>query len=45
MGHDAARAAMIYQNSRELHQAGEELQVAWWEQLGNGDARPAAGMA
>ena len=28
MGHDSERAAMIYQNSRELHLTGEELQVA-----------------
>ena len=28
MGHDSERAAMIYQNSRELHRPGEKLQVS-----------------
>ena len=28
MGHDSERAAMIYLNSRELHQTGEKPQVA-----------------
>jgi hypothetical protein len=36
MGHDSERAAMIYQNSRELHQAGEKPQVTRSRRRRNG---------
>ena len=39
MGHDSERAAMIYQNSQELHQTGENPQVAMSERYSSGLSR------
>jgi integrase len=39
MGHDSTRAAMIYQNSRKLHQTGEKPQVAMSGRYSSGLSR------
>ena len=39
MGHDSERAALIYQNSRELHQTGEKPQVAMSGRYSSGLSR------
>jgi hypothetical protein len=38
LGHRTMTMTMIYANPRELHQAGDNLQVACWEWCGNAGA-------